>query len=148
MNEELALTARNMAGDYFRQGYNCAEAIFLTFNELLSLNMDRELVRLTSGLGGGLGHAGCACGALIGSVLVLGALKGRATTDLNERDVIYALSRKFHDRFEERFGATCCYALNTYPYDSREHLKNCLKITGNTGKLLMDFLREEGLVTG
>jgi len=146
VSEELLTLARNKAGSYFREGYNCAEAVFLACHELLSLDIDRDFVRLTSGLGGGFGHAGCACGALTGSILVLGALKGRTGTDLEARDQIYDLAARFHDVFEDKFGSTCCRSLNPYPYDSREHLKNCLKITGNTGKLLFDFLIEQGLI--
>lgn len=146
MSEDKVLAARNAAGGKFKEGYNCAEAIFLSFNELLDLHMDDDLVRITSGLGGGFGHAGCACGALTGSVLVLGALKGRNSTDIKERDVIYTLAEKYHDLFEERFGSTCCRALNPHPYDSQEHLKTCLKITGNTGKLLMQYITDEELV--
>lgn len=136
--------ARNMAGEYFRNGYNCGESIFLAFRDWLGIDVPREMVRAFTGLGGGLGHAGCMCGALTGSALVLGLLKGR--TDAGEsRDQAYALSREFHDRFESNFGNTCCRVLNPYPFDSKEHLRNCIKITGNTAKLLAEFMNDKGL---
>ena len=125
--EELLTGARNMAGGCFRQGYNCAESIFVAFNQILSLNLDKDLLRLTSGFGGGFGHAGCSCGALTGSIMVIGALKGRTTPDIAAREQVYDLAGKFHDAFEERFSSTCCRALNPYPFDTQDHLKNCLK---------------------
>lgn len=142
---DLAMEARNMAGNYFREGYNCAESIFLAFREVLAPELDRELVRLFTGFGGGLGHAGCICGALAASTAILGLLAGR-TDCQQDRFRAYNLAKEFHDRFEGNFGATCCRALNPHPYDTPEHLRHCLKITGNTAKLLMDFLLEKKLI--
>lgn len=144
MSGDFVMEARNRAGNYFREGYNCAESVFLAFRELLAPDLDRNMVRLFTGFGGGLGYAGCICGALTGSTAVLGLLAGR--TDCQEdRLRAYKLAKEFHDRFEGNFGATCCRSLNPHPFDSPEHLRNCLKITGNTAKLLMEFLLEKGL---
>ncbi|HHW43768.1 hypothetical protein GFC01_07850 [Desulfofundulus thermobenzoicus] len=145
MAENLALEARNKAGNYFREGYNCAESIFLTFREMAVPGVERDLVRLTTGLGGGLGHAGCMCGALTASAMILGLLTGR-TDHQGDRYRTYDLTRGFHDRFEEKFGATCCRSLNPHPFDTPEHLRNCLKITGNTAKMLMEYLQEKKLI--
>lgn len=143
---DLALEARNRAGDHFKQGFNCAESIFKAFNEMCNSPMSPEVLKLATGFGGGLGHAGCMCGALAGSTMVLGILKGRTRTD-ESREPSYELTKEFHDLFESKFGATCCRALNPYPFDTPEHLRNCLKITGGTGKLLMEFLQEKNLLT-
>lgn len=144
MDNDITIEARNRAGGYFKDGYNCAEAIFLSFREMVTPDVPKEMVRMATGMGGGLGHAGCMCGALTGSAMVLGLLKGRSDKD-QDREPAYNLTREFHDRFEGKFGNTCCRSLNPYPFDTTEHLKNCLKITGNTGKLLMEFLVEKGL---
>jgi len=145
MSEERALEARNKAGAYFKEGYNCAEAIFLTYRELLAPEMDPSMVKLMTGFGGGCGEAGCMCGALSGSIVALNMLKGRSS-NRESRDEVYRLAKEFNERFAEKFGATCCRALNPHPFGTREHLANCLKITGNTSKMLMEFLEENGLV--
>lgn len=145
MNEQLVLEARNKSGDYFRQGYNCAESIFLAFRDLVIPDVDPALVRMMTGFGGGLGHSGCMCGALTGAAVVLGALRGRVSAD-QDREVAYGLTSGFHDRFEAQFGSTCCRAINPYTFDTPEHLKNCLKVTGNTGKMLMEYIQSQGLV--
>ena len=144
MSENLATEARNKAGNYYRAGFNCAESIFLTFREYLAPEISPETVKLVTGFGGGLGHAGCLCGALTGSVVALNMLKGR-TSSQEKRDVAYDLVRRFHDHFEEKFGYTCCRALNPHPFDTKEYFKHCIKITGNTAKLLMEFLQENEL---
>ena len=143
--EELSLEARSLAGNNFKNGLNCSESILKSFNEILNNPLSPESLKMASGFGGGLGHAGCMCGALTGSVMVLGLLKGRLDAE-QSRDPVYELAHDFHDRFENQFGATCCRALNPHPFDSPEHLRNCLKLTGGTAKLLMEFLQEKALV--
>lgn len=142
MKEEIALEARNRAGLLFKEGYNCAEAIFMAFKDEFSPEMDPNMVKLVTGFGGGLGHAGCMCGALMGAIMVLNIKYGRSSSQ-EDRMPAYVHAKQFHDRFVEKFNYTCCRALNPHPYDSPEHLKNCLKITGNTAKLLMEYLQEQ-----
>ncbi|HBC92680.1 MAG TPA: hypothetical protein DCZ10_07175 [Pelotomaculum sp.] len=145
MSQELISAARNKAGDYFRQGYNCSESIFLAFRELVAPELDAGLVKMFTGFGGGLGHAGCMCGALSAAEMIISFFTGR-TTNQEDREVSYQAAREYHDLFQERFGGTCCRTLNTHSFDTPEHLKNCLKITGSTGKLLMEYLMQKGLV--
>lgn len=136
--------ARNAAGQYFKDGYNCSESVLRATAEALGIPVNEQALRMTTGFGGGLGHAGCVCGALAASVMSLGLLKGR-TDATQSREEAYALSEEFHHRFQEKFGATCCRVLNPHPFETREHMVNCVKITGNTAKLLMEYLEEKGL---
>ncbi|GAB6181803.1 C-GCAxxG-C-C family (seleno)protein [Desulfotomaculum defluvii] len=144
MGQDIITEARNKAGGNFKDGYNCAEAVFLAFREYLAPEMSPDTVKLVTGFGGGLGHAGCMCGALTGAIIALNMVKGR-TSHEEPRDPAYNTAHEFHDRFVGKFGSTCCRVLNQHPFDTPEHLKNCLKITGNTGKLLMEFLQEKGM---
>jgi C_GCAxxG_C_C family probable redox protein len=144
MSENIALEARNKAGGYFKEGYNCAEAMFLTFREYLAPELDKEMVRLFTGFGSGVGESGCMCGALMGAITGLNMLKGRVSNQ-EDRSLSYDYAREFHDKFVDKFGTTCCRALNPYPFDTKEHLRNCLKITGNTAKLLVEYIEEKGL---
>jgi len=140
----LPIEVRNKAGNYFKEGYNCAEAIFLTYQPLLAPEIDPSMVRLFTGFGSGVGESGCMCGALTGSIATLNMINGRTSNQLS-RDEAYDLAKEFTDRFTEKYGATCCRVLNQYPFETKEHLVNCLKITGNTSKLMMEFLLEKGL---
>lgn len=142
---DLAMEVRSRAGNKFKNGLNCSEAIVHTFNELLNNPLNSEALKMATGFGGGLGQAGCMCGALTGSVMVLGLFKGRFDSVM-DREPAYNLAHEFHDRFEKAYGATCCRVLNLHPYDSPEHLRGCLKLTGGTAKLLMEFIQEKKLV--
>ena len=139
MNEQMAIEARNKAGNYFKEGYNCAESIFMAYRELLAPEMDPSMVKLMTGFGGGVGQSGCMCGALTGSIVALNMMKGR-TTNQESRDEAYQLAKGFIEKFTETYGATCCRALNPYPFTTQEHRANCLKITGNTSKMLMEYV--------
>jgi len=145
MSEEMVIEARNKAGNYFKEGYNCAESIFLTYRELLAPDLDPSLVSLMTGFGSGVGESGCMCGALTGSITALNMIKGRSTNQ-KSRDEAYQLAKEFTDKFTEKYNVTCCRALNPYPFETKEHLTNCLKITGNTSKMLAEFIEEKGLV--
>ena len=144
MNEELAIEPRNRAGQYFKDGYNCAESIFLAFKDYVEV--DDTMVKMYTAFGRGYGGAGCTCGALAGAMGIISLLTGRTTTDNEERDYCYQYSKEFHDRFKEQFRTTCCRVLNTHDFKTREHAVNCLKITGKTGKLLMEYLMEKELI--
>jgi len=72
-------------------------------------------------------------------------IKGRTTNQVS-RDEAYQMAKDFTEKFTEKYGVTCCRALNPYQFETREHLTNCLKITGNTSKMLMEFLNEKGLL--
>jgi C_GCAxxG_C_C family probable redox protein len=135
---------KQLAGQHFREGYNCAEAILRAFNTELDLGLNDDALKLAAGFGGGIGHCGCVCGALAASIMVLGALQGRRSKD-ESRDAAYDASKGFHDRFGEHFGGSCCRVLNPHPYDTREHLRGCLKITGQTAQLLLDYIKETGI---
>jgi C_GCAxxG_C_C family probable redox protein len=132
---DTEVSVKELAGQRFKEGYNCAEAILRAFTETLNVEMSESALKMASGFGGGVGHAGCLCGALTASIMVLGLLEGRSNKE-QSRGPIYESSGEFHRLFNEKFGATCCRILNPHPFETREHLRNCLKITGQTAELL------------
>ena len=142
MNLESKPDPKRLAGQNFKDGYNCAEAILRAFRDSHNLDISDEALKMASGFGGGLGHAGCMCGALTASVMVLGVLEGRTDSSQN-RDPVYSSAAQFHDKFANKFGGTCCRILNPHPFETKEHLRHCLKITGNTAGMLTEFLAEK-----
>lgn len=142
---ETPQDVKQLAGQHFREGYNCAEAILRAFNATLNLGLDDNALKLAAGFGGGIGHSGCVCGALAASIMVLGALQGRRHQS-ESRDAAYRASAGFHDKFSGHFGGTCCRALNPHPFETKDHLRGCLKITGQTAELLINYIQENCLV--
>jgi len=140
--EESYLNVRQMAGQYFKEGNNCAEAILRAMCDTLEIKLSDEALKMASGFGGGMGHAGCVCGALAASVMVLGILQGRTNKE-QSRVPVYSAAEEFHRKFNEKFGGTCCRVLNPYQFETKEHLRNCLKLTGNTAELLNEYIEEK-----
>lgn len=142
--QQESSTTKDMAGQNFKNGYNCAEAVVRTFRDYYQLDVSDEALRMASGFGGGLGHAGCMCGALSGAVMVLGMLQGRSAKE-QSRGPIYGSAQGFHDIFAGEFGAACCRVLNPHEFGSAEQRRNCLKITGTTAALLQKYIKENDL---
>ncbi len=141
----FAKKAAEAAGNNFKKSINCAETIVKTFDELCDLGVGKA-VRLASGFGGGMGHAGDLCGALAGAVMVLGAFKGRPNPPEGDRKDIYPLSKEFHGIFVASNQATDCDDLRKFEFGTREQNVNCLKLVVGTAELLGQFLVDKGLV--
>ncbi len=134
------------AGNYFKSGYNCCEAIVETFRQEAGVPIDDRAFRLCAGFGGGMGHARDLCGAMAGCIMVISTLVGRDRPEEKPLKEIYPFSKEFHDRFAAEFGSTKCGDLMPYEFNTREHLKNCLKLTNKIAKCLAEYLEEKGLL--
>jgi len=137
--------AQQLARARYKEGFNCAEAVLRAFREELGLDFGEDIMKIASGFGGGLGHAGCMCGALAGAVMVIGLLQGRPSSG-QSRAPVYGSAREFHDAFSAHFGATCCRVLNPNPFETIEQRRACYRITGETAELLAKFLAAKGLL--
>lgn len=96
------------AGLYFVEGYNCAQAVAITFAD--ELNMEKEdVAKLISSFGGGMGRLREVCGAVSGALLVLGWLKGYSDPNDDEaKKKHYALVQEFAKRFKAMHGSIVC----------------------------------------
>ena len=54
---------------YKKKKYNCSETIIHAANDVYSLNLDKDSMKMLAGFGSGL-YSGKTCGALIGCVAV------------------------------------------------------------------------------
>ena len=63
------------AGELFQEGYNCAQAVFLAFEDLYDIDHETAL-KLSSSFGGGMGRMREVCGAVSGMFMVAGVLYG------------------------------------------------------------------------
>ncbi|SDE15626.1 C-GCAxxG-C-C family (seleno)protein [Sporomusa acidovorans] len=138
-------TAKDLAGQYFKEGYNCAESVVRAFRDFYKLDVSDEALRMASGFGGGLGHAGCMCGALSGATMVLGMLQGRVNKE-QSRGPVYGSAHEFHEVFTKQFGAACCRILNPHEFGSQEQRRTCLKITSTTAGILLKYLEDKQLL--
>jgi C_GCAxxG_C_C family probable redox protein len=79
---------------------------------------------MAGGFGGGMGGQGGTCGAVTGSIMVLGLKYGKTKAEDNAaKEKTYRLVREFTQRFEERHQALLCRNLIDADLSTPEGLK-------------------------
>ena len=95
----------------FRNGYNCAQSVLLTFAGKIGLT-DDEALRLASSFGGGMGRLREVCGAVSAMFMIAGFLKGYTEPD---NDIAkanhYKLIQDLATEFKSKYGTIICREL-------------------------------------
>lgn len=143
---------KDMAINYFKQGYNCAQSVVLTFSDLI--NIDKQtLAKLASPFGGGMGRLREVCGAVSGMFIVLGILEGydnpRASEEKKE---LYKKVQNLAEAFKKQFGSIVCGELLKLPTkkadkpqpsernDAYYKKRPCVEITGTATEILAEHI--------
>ena len=104
------MTRGEKAEQYFKQGYNCAQAVILAYSDLIGGDTEAYL-RLASSFGGGIGRLREACGAFTGSCMVAGLLKGYDDNNGVSKAEHYALIQRLAAKNKEINGSIICREL-------------------------------------
>jgi C_GCAxxG_C_C family probable redox protein len=100
-----------VAAEKFMSGYNCAQSVIYPFCEETSISDDMAL-KISCGLGGGMGRNQEVCGAVTGGILVLGLRHGRGVNDeQSTTTATYQKTREFMSLFAESNGSYICREL-------------------------------------
>ena len=139
----------------FREGYNCAQAVFIAFAED-KMDTD-EAAKLASAFGGGLAGMRHVCGAVSGAALAYGMLRGycdpAARTD---KKAEYEAVSEIAGEFEKQNGSIICRELLGLDKDvkyvspsdrSSEYYKKrpCPELCAVAADILADYLKEHPL---
>ena len=100
-----------IAEGYFREGYNCAQAVFLAFAP--EYGMDEETAkRIASSFGGGIGGMRSVCGAVSGMCMAAGLIRGYADPkDYEAKKAHYAFVSSLVQEFQQENGSIICREL-------------------------------------
>ena len=102
------------AAKLFIEGYNCAQAVAMTFADVVGLD-GKFCAKAVSSFGGGMGRLREVCGAVSGMLFVAGILYGYDTKDDDTvKKAHYARVQELAGKFREEVGSIVC----------REILKN------------------------
>ena len=125
---------------YLEQNCNCAETVFLAASEALNLGLTLEDAKLICAFGGGMG-CGSTCGALAGSMAILGKcmVKDRAHTTEGFKESCAALK----EEFEKRMGSTFCDDIKKNNFNENER---CLLTVQIAADVLEAHLKALGIV--
>ena len=95
----------------FRKGYNCAQAVFLAFQELYDMD-EVTAARLSSSFGGGMGRLREVCGAVSGMFMAAGVLYVYDTPGANqEKSEHYKRIQELARAYESENGSIVCREL-------------------------------------
>ncbi len=140
----LVQRAIELAAEHFdAEGFNCAESVLYGVGTALGLPLTPVLFKIATPFGGGLGRAGCVCGALSGGVMAVGVVYGRTTADAEQKDEAYAHARRLWQRFVERAGAEDCRDLNTLGFGHPDHKASCARFVAIAAQLAAEELLDE-----
>lgn len=139
----------------FKEGYNCAQAVFAAFSDLTGLD-EQTSVKLASSFGGGFGRQREVCGAVSGMVMALGAIEGYdSPTDQTAKKEQYATVQSLMKQFAEINGSYICRELlglqekeNSDPNptprsDSFYKKRPCSELVGEAARLLDCYLESK-----
>jgi len=104
-------TKTEIATAKFLSGYNCAQSVMYAFRDEVGIDEDLAL-KISTGLGAGMGRKQEVCGAVTGGILVLGLRHGRnSTDDRSATEQTYLKTRELMDRFLAKHGSCLCRQL-------------------------------------
>lgn len=110
-NDEIEKRAQK-AQDLFKQGYNCAQAVFASCADLYGIEDEQLALRLAASFGGGMGRMRLVCGAASGMFMLAGLHNGSATPHDNAGKMAnYAFVQDLAEQFKGKYGSLICAEL-------------------------------------
>jgi C_GCAxxG_C_C family probable redox protein len=128
-----------------QQGFYCSQILLFMGLEAQGKN-NVDLIRSMSGLAGGLGFSGEACGALTGGACLLGLYAGRGTPDEGEDErlnlMICELVEWFADEYGKKYGGIRCETI--LGDDPAAKTTRCPTLVMGTYEKVKSLLSENG----
>ena len=146
------MTRKEKAMAYFRQGYNCAQAVVLAFADLTDMD-EATLSRMSCSFGGGMGRLREVCGTVTGMFLVTGLLRGYDGAETGEvKAAHYARIQALAKEFEKQNGSLVCRELLALRQKHRDDPtpearteayyagRPCAELVGSAAEILENYL--------
>lgn len=96
--------------ELFKQGYNCAQSVILSFADILESSglADEHLLKVIgSGFGGGMGRLREVCGAFSACTMMAGFISpADVPADMAARKANYAIVQEFAQKFKDAGGGS------------------------------------------
>lgn len=144
---------KEKAMQLFEEGYNCAQSVFLAFEDMHG--MDRKAAAaLSSSFGGGMGRLREVCGSVTGMFLVAGVLYGYDDPQAKEEKAEhYARIQELAAAFEKANGSIVCRELLGLSVKKEEPVpeartaeyykkRPCKELVGMAAEILERYIEE------
>lgn len=144
-NEEKIEAIKSRARKNFSLGYNCAECVLEAVIENVDTGLPREILKLATGFGGGVGLFGDTCGAIAGAVIAVSTVYGRsklpegegkeaiklAVDQLYGKPGLYRIFNQIPNKIKQKYEKTLCRELTAKWHDKwlcKEHALFCREL--------------------
>jgi C_GCAxxG_C_C family probable redox protein len=128
----------------FQGGLHCAEAACRAILESENDQDAAGTARAASAFGAGVGRSKEElCGALSGSLIALGILRGRRSAQ-ESWDSVAAMASEFRERFQAAHGCTRCGELLA-GLGPQENMEGCSRMTARAAGMMRELLDSDGL---
>lgn len=145
-----------IAKKYFLNGFNCAQSVLISFNDIIKLD-ENILLKVASSFGGGMGKMQLTCGAVTGAYMVLGFIFGKdKEEDKKSLEKNYLLVRKFTEEFIKYFNTENCKNLincdllteegKKYFIENKIGSNFCVNLVSKSVEILEQILKEEKII--
>ncbi len=144
---------KEKAMNLFSEGYNCSQAVFMSFCDELGIEKDTA-AKLASSFGGGMGRMREVCGAVSGMIMAAGMLYGYSNpNDREAKTEHYARVQKLAESFKAENGSIICRELlglergensGSEPTErTAEFYKKrpCRELVGAAAQILEDYMK-------
>ncbi len=119
------MTRARKAADIYKQHFTCSQAVLVVFADDFDLDRDTAL-RISCGMGGGMGRTDRVCGAVTGAIMVLGLKYGMTDPNRQEDKLgTYGKVREFIERYTVSCGSIGCTDLIGCNLSTPEGLERC-----------------------
>lgn len=148
------MNKEDKAKTLFKEGYNCAQSVFLAFSD--EFEIDKEMIlKLTSSFGGGMGRLREVCGAVSGMFMVAGMFNGYTDPkNNNAKTEHYKMIQELAKRFKEINNSMICRELLGLSVKSErptpqlrtdEYYKKrpCVKFVGDAARILEEMIQQK-----
>ena len=132
------------ARENFKSGYNCSQAVFLAFSDLIPLD-EKTALKISAPFGGGVGRMREVCGTVSAMMMVCGLVFYDAEhVTLEEKSALYAREQELARRFREKNGTIVCRELaRTAEYYKK---RPCADLCACAAEILEKYLIEQGIL--
>jgi len=112
MTEQEIEARAQRAVELFKNGFNCAQAVFASCADLYGITDEQLALRLSASFGGGMGRMRLVCGAASGMFMLAGLQNGSSTPHDNEGKMAnYAFVQQLAGDFKGKYGSLICAEL-------------------------------------
>jgi C_GCAxxG_C_C family probable redox protein len=148
---------KTRAWNNFSLGWNCPECVVEAVLTHIDTDLPKDILKMSTGFGAGIGLFGDTCGALVGAVMAVSTIHGRTSLPEGEgkeilkkskkllygKPGLYRLFNQVPNRFKEKYGQTLCRELTSKWHDNwlqREHALFCREVITYSAEIAADII--------